>query len=71
MRVSGISAIIIAENGDVRKIISSEREMSSAKKKPPTGASELLRTAAANAVLYSPFQSIVLGKLACCLSALV
>lgn len=31
----------------------------------------LLRTAAANAVLYSSFQSVLLSKFACCVTALV
>ena len=31
----------------------------------------LLRTVAADMCLYSPFQSIPLGKLACCVTALV
>lgn len=43
--------------------------MVSAKKKPPTGASELLRAAVLDMCLYSSFQSIFLGKLACSPSA--
>ena len=42
--------------------------MVSAKKKLPTGASELLRAAMS---LYTFFQSILLGKLACCVTVLV
>ena len=45
--------------------------MVSAKKKPSTGASELLRAAVAGEGLHSSFQSVSLGKLACCVTALV
>ena len=39
-----------------------------ANKKPPTGASELLRAAMS---LYSSFQPILLSKFACCVTALI
>jgi hypothetical protein len=39
--------------------------MSSAKKKPPAGASKLLRTAVADMSLYSSSQPILLSKLTC------
>ena len=42
-----------------------------AKKKPTAGASKLLRSAVFDEDLYSPFQSAFLGKLACCVTALV
>ena len=41
------------------------------KTKLPAGASKLLRAALAYMSLYSPFQSIFLGKLACCVTALI
>ena len=59
----------ITQNDDVRKIISLEREMFSAKKKPSTGTWMLLRTAVTDMGLHSFFQSVSLGKLTCCLSA--
>mgnify|MGYP006867519633 CR=1 FL=1 len=61
----------ITQNDDVRKIISLEREMFSAKKKPSTGTWMLLRTAVTDMGLHSFFQSVSLGKLTCCLSALI
>ena len=42
--------------------------MFSAKKMPPAGASKLLRAAVS---LYSSFQPVFLGKLTCCLPALI
>ena len=61
----------ITQNDDVRKIISLEREMFSAKKKPSTGTWMLLRTAVTDMGLHSSFQSVSLGKLTCCLPTLV
>ena len=43
--------------------------MSSAKKKPPAGASELLRAAVLDMGVHSSFQSVLLSKRAGCLSA--
>ena len=58
---------IIAQNDDVRKIISSEREMFSAKKKPPAGASKLLRAVVPDMVYTRPFSPFFLASsLAAC-----